>query len=133
MHSREENRTHVGKKKTKHAHCRPKYTWLLEDCEQKQLLTHYGVESKTTMNTMRTNNTRTMDPKAEANTFKRIYPVTRRSTRFQNASARTRRRHVYGFDYVPTSPDRTLGNAETPRENKIYAIIAMENVRLWCI
>jgi hypothetical protein len=31
---------------------------------------------------------------------------------------------------VPTSPDRTLGNAETPRENKIYA---MDNVRLWCI
>ena len=94
MYSREENRRQVGKKKTKHAHCRPKYTWSLEDCEQKQLLTHYGVASKTTMNTMRINNTRTMDPKAEANTFKRIYPVTRRSTRFQNASARTRRRHV---------------------------------------
>jgi hypothetical protein len=28
-----------------------KYTWSLEDCEQKQLLTHYGVASKTTMNT----------------------------------------------------------------------------------
>jgi hypothetical protein len=94
MYSREENRRQVGKKKTKHAHCRPKYTWSLEDCKKKQLLTHYGVASKTTMNTMRINNTRTMDPKAEANTFKRIYPVTRRSTRFQNASARTRRRHV---------------------------------------
>jgi hypothetical protein len=31
---------------------------------------------------------------------------------------------------VLTSPDRTLGDAETPRENKIYA---MDNVRLWCI
>jgi hypothetical protein len=51
MHSREENRTQVGEKKTKHAPCRPKYTWSLEDCEQKQLLMHYGVASKTTMNT----------------------------------------------------------------------------------
>jgi hypothetical protein len=65
MHSRDENRTQVGKKKIKHAHCRPKYTWSLENCEQKQLLTHYGVASKTTMNTcMRINNTRTMDPKS---------------------------------------------------------------------
>ena len=60
MHSREENRTQVGKRKTKHAHCRPKYTWSLEDCEQKQLLTHYGVASKTTIyEHMRINNTRT--------------------------------------------------------------------------
>ena len=30
----EENRTQVGKRKTKQQHCRPKYTWSLEDCEQ---------------------------------------------------------------------------------------------------
>jgi hypothetical protein len=86
------------RKQTMHIVGLIKYTWSLEVCEQKQLLTHSGVASKTTMNTMRINNTRTMDPKAEANTFKRIYPVTRRSTPFQNASARTRRRHVWGFD-----------------------------------
>jgi poly(3-hydroxybutyrate) depolymerase len=32
---------HRSVKKTKHAHCRPKYTWSLD----------YGVASKTTMNT----------------------------------------------------------------------------------
>ena len=94
MHSREENRTQVGKRKTKHAHCRPKYFLSLEDCEQKQLLTHI----------------------IHVNAYIQSHAGVQVSrTHLQE--------HVVDMCRVlisvPTSPDRTFGNVETPRENKI--------------
>ena len=89
--------------------------------------------SKTTMNTyMRINNTRIL----WTQNLKLIHLNAYTQSHAGVQVSRTHlQEHVVDMcrvliSSVPTSPDRTLGNAETPRENKIYA---MDNVRLWCI
>jgi hypothetical protein len=91
----------------------------LEDCEQKQLLTHYGVASKTTTNTLE-KTTRVLWTQKLNLIHVNAYIQSHAGV---HVSRTHLQEHVVDMCRVlisvPTSPDRTFGNAETPRENKI--------------